>query len=122
MLWIETDDQNRPIALDRPRYAPDDMLAAARRGDTKSVLAALANGNDVNATDGQTGLSALHLAVASNNMELTTALVEKHAASFFSDKAGRWPSLIAAEMTGVSEELSDYVVEAEARFLGIVGK
>ncbi|SPH17905.1 hypothetical protein DEA8626_01433 [Defluviimonas aquaemixtae] len=122
MLWIETDEQNRPIALDRPRYAADDMLAAARRADTGSVLAALARGEDVNMTDEQTGLSALHLAVASNNIELTKALVEEHGAAFFADGFGRWPSVIAAEMAGVSDELSDYIVLAEARFIDAQSK
>ena len=119
MLWIETDEQNRPVLMDRRRYPADDMLAAARKGDAGTVLAALARGEDVDETDEKTGLSALHLAIASDNLSLVKALVEEHGASFFADKSGRWPSSMAANLNSVSDELSDYIVHAEAKFLGL---
>lgn len=119
MLMIETDEHGKPILVDRPRYAKDDMLAAARRGDAVTVLAALTRGVDVNMTDEETGLSALHLAVASNNMELTRSLVEDHCAAFFADRTGRWPSSLAANLSSVSDELSDYIVHAEADYLDL---
>ncbi|KAB2884143.1 MAG: ankyrin repeat domain-containing protein [Albidovulum sp.] len=92
------------------------MLACAYRGETDKVLAALAAGADVDMVDAPTGLSALHIAVGTNNLKLTRALVEQYRAGFFPDRAGRWPSLIAIECD-VDEDLADYITEAEARFL-----
>ena len=46
---------------------------------------------------------------------MTKALVEAGAA-FVPDNEGRMPSVIAAEME-VSEELADYIYEAESRAL-----
>ncbi|GHF70053.1 ankyrin repeat domain-containing protein [Seohaeicola zhoushanensis] len=116
MLWIEVDAQGRPKLADRQRYDDDDLLACTYRGDTDKVLAALAAGAEVDMVDAPTGLTALHIAVGTNNLKLTRALVEHYRAGFFPDRAGRWPSLIAIECD-VDEELADYITEAEARFL-----
>lgn len=116
MLFLQFDEQNRAILADRERYADDDMLACAHRGETDKVLAALAAGADVDMVDAPTGLSALHIAVGTNNLKLTRVLVEQYRAGFSPDQAGRWPSLIAIECE-VDEELADYITEAEARFL-----
>lgn len=113
------DEKGRPIPKDRPRYEKDDMLAAAFRGDNDTVLAAIARGEDVNFKDKHTGLSALHLAVSTNNLELTKSLVEEHNAEFFADGFGRWPSSIACDLDHVTDEMADYICHAEARFLGI---
>lgn len=73
-------------------------------------------GAPLGAVDPKTGLTALHIAVGTNNLALTRELVEGFKAPFMPDAMGRWPSLIAIECE-VSDELSDYVVEAEASFL-----
>ncbi|MHA6266350.1 ankyrin repeat domain-containing protein [Aliiroseovarius sp. CAU 1755] len=118
MFSGQLDDQGRTIPADRPRYDQNDFLAMAYRGQTDDVLAALRGGADIAMTDEGTGLNALHLAVGTNNLRLTKALVEDHDPVFAADKFGRWPSLIAIECE-VSDELSDYIVEAEAKFLGL---
>ncbi len=115
---LALDEQGRPIPMDRPRYDKDDMLAAAFRGETETVLAAIADGKNVDFTDERTGLSALHIAVGSNNLPLTRALVETCNASFFSDRFGRWPSVVALECKA-GDEMADYICHAEARFLGM---
>lgn len=116
MLFLQFDEQNRPILADRDRYADDDMLACAYRGENEKVEAAVAGGADVSMVDAPTGLSALHIAVGTNNLKLARLLVEQYRAGFFPDQRGRWPSLIAIECD-VDEELADYITEAEARFL-----
>lgn len=116
MLFLQFDEQNRPLLADRSRFAEDDMLACAYRGENDKVEAALAGGADIDMVDAPTGLCALHIAVGTNNLKLTRALVEKYRAGFFPDQAGRWPSLIAVECD-VDENLADYITEAEARFL-----
>lgn len=90
------------------------LLRSAYAADTKGVIAALEAGADVNAVDATTGLTALHIAVGTNNLHLTRILVEDWEAQFQADGKGRWPSLIAAE-SAVDAELSDYIVEAEAQ-------
>lgn len=116
VLFLQFDEQNRAILADRERYADDDLLACAYRGETDKVQAALAGGADIDMVDAPTGLCALHIAVGTNNLTLTRLLVEQYRAGFFPDQAGRWPSLIAVECD-VDEDLADYITEAEARFL-----
>ena len=118
MFTGKTDDQMRPVMADRPRYSDDDLLGCAYYGETDKVLAALKAGADVNQTDKATGLSALHLAVGTNNLALTKALVDDFGAAFFSDRFKRWPSVIAIKLR-VSEELMTYIWNAEAKYLGI---
>lgn len=109
--------QQKPArAARQPRYFELDLLGPVYYADTETVEKRLADGFDVNMTDDVTGLSALHVAVGTNNLPLVKILVEKHHAEFFADRLGRWPSLIAAECQ-VDEALCDYIVEAEARFL-----
>ncbi|MFC3071581.1 ankyrin repeat domain-containing protein [Shinella pollutisoli] len=93
------------------------MLRCAYAADIKGVVEALKAGADVNATDPFMGLTALHIAVSTNNLSLTRILVEDWHAAFKADAAGRWPTLIAAEAE-VDDALSDYIVEAEAEFIG----
>lgn len=118
MFTGKLDENNRPVMADRPRYKDDDMLGCAYYGETEKVLTALKAGADVNQTDKATGLSALHLAVGTNNLALTKALVEDYGADFFSDRFNRWPSVIAIKLR-VSEELTTYIWNAEAKFLGL---
>jgi ankyrin repeat protein len=93
-----------------------DIIRAAYIGWVSGVEKAIQNGADPDYTDPETGLCALHLAVGTNDLDMTRLLVEQAGAAFFPDRFGRWPSLIAAECE-VTEELTDYVAEQEARFL-----
>ena len=69
----------------------------------------------LNTIDEPTGMNALHIAVGRNNLEVVKLLVEA-GIKFIPDKEGRMPSLIAA-LCEVSEELSDYIAEAEEKAL-----
>ncbi len=81
------------------------------------IEALLAAPISIDATDERTGMAALHIAVGRNHLELARLLVE-HGASFFPDKRGRMPTTIAAECE-VSEDLCDFIAEAEARAEGV---
>jgi uncharacterized protein len=61
------------------------------------------------------GLTALHIAVGTDNLKMARYLVDA-GARFEPDGQGRYPSTIAAECE-VSEELCDYIVEAEEKAL-----
>lgn len=100
-----------PASLPAPDRA---LLRAAYDADTAGVIAALEDGANVNAVDPATGMSALHIAVGTNNLSLTQILVEDWEATFGPDNQGRWPTVIAAECR-VDEVLADYIVEAETR-------
>lgn len=107
-----------------PRSRPADQEAADRldaallkavyAADHDAVIVALEDGADVNVQDKATGLAALHIAIGTNNLSLTRMLMEDWQAAIGPDGRGRWPSVIAAQCR-VDEELSDYVVEAEAQ-------
>lgn len=90
------------------------LLIAVYDADTKGVIAALEDGANVNAMDPATGLSALHIAVGTNNLSLTQILIEDWEATLGPDARGRWPTVIAATCR-VDEALGDYIVEAESR-------
>ena len=107
-----------PVKAIPPKFFEMDMTGPAYHADIAALERRIASGIDINRTDEATGLSALHVAVGTNNLALTKALVEEHGAKFFADRFGRWPSLIAIECEA-SDELSDYIVEAEAKFLGL---
>ncbi|HEY8007543.1 MAG TPA: ankyrin repeat domain-containing protein [Methylocella sp.] len=89
-----------------------EFLAAANDGNDPVLYHALAFGADINKPDKRTGLTALHLAIGRNAFDAVKLLVLRGAA-FVPDNLGRMPSVIAAECE-VSEELCDFVVEAEA--------
>ena len=93
-----------------------DLLQAAHQNNFGAVRDALSRGADVNSVHGQTGLTALHLAIGNNNLPLTRYLIEEAGATIGPDRSGRWPTLIAAQCS-VSEELGDYIVEEEAKVL-----
>lgn len=90
------------------------FLRAVYNADNLNAVAALKDGVDVNATDPRTGLTALHIAVSTNNLSLTQILIEDWHAEFKADARGRWPTLLAAEAQ-VDDALSDFIVEAEAK-------
>lgn len=92
------------------------LLKAAYAGDLSGVRDAVKSGADVDSVHDQTGLSALHIAVGTNNLALTRYLIEEAKARIGPDESGRWPTIIAAEC-GVDEILSDYLLDVEAKLL-----
>jgi len=90
------------------------LLQAAYAGDLTGVRDAVKAGADVDSVHEQTGLSALHIAVGTNNLALARYLIEEAKARVGPDESGRWPTIIAAEC-GVDEILSDYLLEIEAK-------
>jgi uncharacterized protein len=93
-----------------------DLLQAAYDGSLDGVREAIANGADVDTVHEKTGLSALHLAIGTNNLTLARYLIEEAGIIFGPDRSGRWPTLIAAQCK-VSEEFGDYIVEHEAKIV-----
>ncbi|EGE55965.1 hypothetical protein RHECNPAF_780015 [Rhizobium etli CNPAF512] len=93
-----------------------EFLDAAHAGDLSKLVSAKLDGADVNAVHKTTGLQALHLAIAADDLVMVRYLAEQCGAQFGPDGSGRWPSVVAAEYE-VSEAVSDYVVEAEAAHL-----
>jgi uncharacterized protein len=93
------------------------LLESAYNGDIEVVDKLLKLGVSLDAADKVTGMTALHLAVGRDHLALVRFLVER-GASFVLDKQGRMPTIIAAECE-VSEELCDFIAEAEARAEGV---
>lgn len=98
-------------------YGKRVFLRCAYDGDVSKIAALLGYGVPLETTDKVTGMTALHWAVGCNHLELVRFLVER-GASFVPDKQGRMPTTIAAECE-VSEELCDFIAEAEARAEGV---
>jgi hypothetical protein len=95
------------------------FLKAVHDADLNCAIAALNKGVDVNAADPLTGLTALHIAIGTNNLSLTRTLIEEFDAAIRPDGRGRLPSVIAAECR-VDERLSEYVAQVEAKALAPV--
>lgn len=93
-----------------------ELLRAAYRGEIDRLRGVLSREKLRTVCDPQTGLNLLHIAVGTNNLELTRFLAEEVRVPFKPDAKGRWPSVIAAECS-VSETLGDYIVETEAAFI-----
>lgn len=92
------------------------LIRAAFHGRNNGVLTALREGAPIDGRHGTTGLSALHIAVGSNNLKLAKLLIEEFHAPFGPDAFGRWPTTVAAECRA-DPDLLDYIVDAEAAFL-----
>jgi uncharacterized protein len=112
--YLEARDREDPDLKRAWKYL---LLDAAYNGRTDFVRKLLERRSDIDAADEETGMTALHIAVGRNNLEIARILVER-GASFIVDKQGRMPTTIAAECE-VSEELSDFIAEAEARAEGV---
>lgn len=95
-----------------------ELLEAAYNGNDEEARAALKRGADIAARHRETGLSALHIAVGTNNLALARILVEEWKAPFEPDGFGRMPTVVAADCR-VSGELCDYIADKEAEALGI---
>jgi ankyrin repeat protein len=67
--------------------------------------------------DDETGLTPIHVAVGTDNMTLAALLVER-GVKFVPDRKGRMPTTVAAECE-VSDEMCDFIVEAEAKAEGV---
>lgn len=93
------------------------LLQYAFEGNLELVAELLTQGVSPDAVDGSTGMTALHLAIGRNHLEIARALVE-FGALFVPDRQGRMPTVIAAECEA-SEELSNFIAEAEARAEGV---
>lgn len=93
-----------------------ELLEAAYNGNDAQARAALQRGADIAARHKETGLSALHIAVGTNNLALTKILVEEWKAPFEPDGFGRMPTVVAADCS-VGGELCDYIAEKEAAAL-----
>lgn len=91
------------------------LLDAAARGDIRAVKEAISGGANIRAEQAE-GLSALHIAVAMNDLPLTKYLVEEAGAPFVPDGFGRLPTVVAAQCEA-SEELAEYIFEKEAAAL-----
>ncbi|MCP4935649.1 MAG: ankyrin repeat domain-containing protein [bacterium] len=94
------------------------MLRAAYRGQLKNVRAALKDGADVDIMPDDIGLSALHMAIGRNHLDIVQHLIEKAGATIQPDSFGRWPTIIAAQCKA-SDKICDYMVEREAELEGI---
>lgn len=109
-----------PIQAPAPQEAAARLQAALYRfahdGDLDGVQQAVAQGANVNLWHDQTGLTALHFAVGTNNLALVKYLLETAGAEIVPDRSGRWPTVIAAECR-VDEAMADYIVEKEAALL-----
>ncbi len=91
-----SDDDIHPRAKQQAKAEPRqarffewDLVGPAYHGATDVVEKRIDKGLDVNMVDQATGLSALHVAVGTDNLALTKKLVEEHGAAFFADNHGR---------------------------------
>jgi hypothetical protein len=100
-------------------YTQQAFLKAVHDADLNQAIAALNKGVDVNTADPLTGLTALHIAVGTNNLSFARALIEDWNATIKPDGRGRLPSVIAVECR-VDEKLLDYVTKVEAKALAPV--
>ena len=103
---------------DLRKYRPlPEFLETVWLGNTVIVQAYLDDERSrhgfLNEVDPVTGMNALHIAVGRDNLELTRLLIEA-GIEIIPDKEGRMPSLIAG-ICRVSDELADYISEAESR-------
>jgi ankyrin repeat protein len=108
-------DENR-----QPTYSQlgSALLGGAYNNELLTVKGILDSDHPpINFTDPLTGLTALHMAVGRNHLDIAKLLVER-GASFRPDKQGRMPSTIAAECE-VGDEMSDFIAEAEAKAEGV---
>lgn len=93
-----------------------DLIRAAYGGNLGLARTALEQGASVAVTDERSGLSALHIAVGTNNLALCRYLIEQWDAPFGPDKFGRWPTVVAIQCR-VDVEVGDYIVEKEAEWI-----
>jgi ankyrin repeat protein len=94
------------------------MLRAAYNDESETIKQLVERHRaPVDSADSRTGVTALHIAVGRNHLNIAKYLVEK-GASFLPDNQGRMPTTIAAECE-VSDEMCDFIAEAEAKAEGV---
>ncbi|WP_143748771.1 ankyrin repeat domain-containing protein [Mesorhizobium sophorae] len=93
------------------------FLVAADQADEDELRRLVEEVTDINIPDAATGMTALHLSIGRNAMGAVRLLVER-GAKFVPDKFGRMPSTVAVECEA-SDELIDFIVDAEARAEGV---
>jgi ankyrin repeat protein len=94
------------------------LLGSAYNNDWETVRELVGHHHaPINFVDNQTGLTALHIAVGRDHLDIAKYLVEQ-GASFLPDKQGRTPTTVAAECE-VSDEMCDFIAEAEAKAEGV---
>lgn len=91
------------------------LLEGAARGDIRAVKEAVSGGANIQVAQAE-GLTALHIAVALNDLPLARYLIEEAGAPFVPDGFGRLPTVVAAQCLA-SEELAEYIFEREAAAL-----
>lgn len=103
----------RPPSADRPRSASviaaatHKLFHAAYHADTAAAKSALADGADETAFS-PAGLTALHLAISTNNLSLVRELIEKWDAPIVPDRFGRSPTTLACAC-GAGTKLIEYI-------------
>jgi ankyrin repeat protein len=103
-------------------YSKDELgnalLGCAYNNELRSAESLVeAHHAPIDFVDPRTGLTALHIAVGRDHLDLAKYLVER-GASFLPDNQGRTPTTIAAECE-VSDEMCDFIAEAEAKAEGV---
>lgn len=94
------------------------LLSCAHTGNSIVAMKLLTVLPEIaNTSDKDTGLTPLHIAVGRDHIDMARCLVER-GAKFVPDKQGRLPSTIAVECE-VSDEMCDFIVEAEAKAEGV---
>ncbi len=115
-------------------YHNDGVLIMAARNDDKSMVETLLQ-HGANASEGNRGVSALHVAVGKNNLEIVGLLIDRGAQINVEDQKGRTP-LTCAKASGSTEMIrllserggkeTDYeahrIKAAEARLIKAVQK
>jgi hypothetical protein len=95
----------------------NELLDCAYNNELKLAEALIKQHAPIDFVDWQTGLTALHIAVGRDHLQMAKYLVDS-GALFLPDKQGRTPSVVAAECE-VSDEMCDFIAEAEAKAEGI---
>jgi len=113
----EPDDPKSAGAPERDESLGGKLLDCAYNNGLKLAKSLLERQAPIDFVHLQTGLTALHIAVGRDHLDVAKLLVES-GASFLPDKQGRTPSVIAAECE-VSDEMCDFIAEAEAKADGV---
>ena len=122
-FWAGKDSEELPqvggAVASSSEYVGNALLGAAYENNIRYVenLLHARNAPPVDFADEHTGMTALHIAVGRDHLPLAQFLV-KRGAAFMPDKQGRMPSTVAAECE-VSDEMCDFIAEAEAKAEGV---
>lgn len=107
------------IEQTRHDYPDITIFRCAQLGDENTLLKLLDRGQDINAKEIRTGMTAIHYAVAHKNFDFLQLLTILNA-QYTVDGFGRYPSTIAA-ICECSREICDFIALAEGNFLPAYG-